>query len=61
MIARAAFATAVPEEFDFAAALDGAALFHISGITAALGPGGVELARAGIKAASGGRADQLRL
>jgi sugar/nucleoside kinase (ribokinase family) len=41
----------VPEEFDFAAALDGAALFHISGITAALGPGGVELARAGIKAA----------
>ncbi|WCT79541.1 sugar kinase [Novosphingobium humi] len=49
--AGSAFANARPEEFDFAAALDGASLFHISGITAALGPGGVDLARAGIKAA----------
>ncbi|WDF74689.1 sugar kinase [Novosphingobium sp. KACC 22771] len=49
--AGSAFATARPDEFDFAAALDGASLFHISGITAALGPAGVELARSGIKAA----------
>jgi 2-dehydro-3-deoxygluconokinase len=49
--AGSAFATAHPQDFDFAAALDGASLFHISGITAALGPQGVELARAGIAAA----------
>ncbi|WP_206237863.1 sugar kinase [Novosphingobium terrae] len=49
--AGSAFASANPEDFDFAAALDGAGLFHISGITAALGPKGVALARAGMAAA----------
>lgn len=49
--AGSAFAAAAPPDFDFAAALDGAALFHVSGITPALGPGGVDLARAGIRAA----------
>jgi len=49
--AGSAFAVARPEDFDFAAAFEGAALFHVSGITAALGPGGVELTRAAIKAA----------
>jgi 2-dehydro-3-deoxygluconokinase len=49
--AGSAFATATPDQFDFAAALEGASLFHVSGITAALGPQGVELARAGIRAA----------
>lgn len=49
--AGSAFATAQPQDFDFAAALEGSRLFHVSGITAALGPGGVELARAGIAAA----------
>ncbi|WP_068087384.1 sugar kinase [Novosphingobium rosa] len=49
--AGSAFASAEPEAFDFASALDGAGLFHISGITAALGPKGVALARAGMAAA----------
>jgi 2-dehydro-3-deoxygluconokinase len=49
--AGSAFASADPEAFDFAAALEGAGLFHISGITAALGPKGVALARAGMAAA----------
>ncbi len=46
-----AFAEAAPGGFDFAAALDGAALLHMSGITPALGPGGVALARAAQAAA----------
>lgn len=50
--AGSAFATARPEDFEFAAALDGAALLHVSGITPALGPNGVQLARAAIRAAS---------
>ncbi|MFM2287544.1 MAG: hypothetical protein RL684_687 [Pseudomonadota bacterium] len=37
--------------FDFGAALQGAALLHVSGITPALGPGGVALAGAAIAAA----------
>lgn len=49
--AGSAFATANPQDFDFAAILKGARLFHISGITPALGPQGVELARAAIAAA----------
>jgi 2-dehydro-3-deoxygluconokinase len=49
--ADSAFASALPEAFDFAGALEGASLFHISGITAALGPKGVNLARAGMEAA----------
>ncbi|GMM62341.1 sugar kinase [Novosphingobium pituita] len=45
------FAGCEPETFDFAAALDGAALLHLSGITPALGPKGVALARAAVAAA----------
>lgn len=46
-----AFACADPQAFDFAGALDGAALLHISGITPALGPRGVALAEAAVAAA----------
>jgi 2-dehydro-3-deoxygluconokinase len=46
------FALAKPSDFDFAGALDGARLLHVSGITPALGPGGGELVRAAIAAAS---------
>lgn len=49
--AGSAFSTARPQDFDFVAALDGAALLHLSGITPALGPQGVDLARAAIAAA----------
>ena len=49
--AGSAFALADPADFDFAAALHGADLLHMSGITAALGPGGVDLARAAMAAA----------
>lgn len=49
--AGSAFALADAGAFDFAAALDGASLLHLSGITPALGPGGVELARAAVAAA----------
>ncbi|HWU02575.1 MAG TPA: sugar kinase, partial [Novosphingobium sp.] len=49
--AGSAFATARPDQIDFAGALAGARLLHMSGITAALGPGGVELARAAMAAA----------
>jgi 2-dehydro-3-deoxygluconokinase len=45
------FALATPAEFDFAGALGGARLLHVSGITPALGPGGCELIRAAIDAA----------
>lgn len=45
------FGLAVPGLFDFTAALHDAALLHVSGITPALGPGGVALARAAIAAA----------
>ncbi|MBB3035042.1 2-dehydro-3-deoxygluconokinase [Erythrobacter lutimaris] len=50
--AGSAFCDSPPAAFDFAAALEGASLFHMSGITAALGPAGVELARAALAAAS---------
>lgn len=46
-----AFAEAVPEQIDFAGALDGASLLHTGGITPALGPNGVELALAANAAA----------
>lgn len=49
--AGSAFAIAQPEDFDFDAALQGSALLHLSGITPALGPQGLELTRAAIKAA----------
>lgn len=46
-----AFALADPDAIDFAGALDGAALLHLSGITPALGPRGVALAQAAVAAA----------
>ncbi|MFN3474259.1 MAG: sugar kinase [Blastomonas sp.] len=46
-----AFALCDPDAFDFAGALDGAALLHLSGITPALGPDGVALAQAAVAAA----------
>jgi 2-dehydro-3-deoxygluconokinase len=46
------FAGSTAEQFDFAAALDGARLLHLSGITPALGPGGVALAQAAVAAAN---------
>lgn len=45
------FSTIAPGQFDFAAILDGARLLHLSGITAALGPNGLALARAAMAAA----------
>jgi 2-dehydro-3-deoxygluconokinase len=44
--AGSAFAEAAPESIDFAGALAGARLLHCGGITPALGPKGVALARA---------------
>lgn len=49
--AASAFALAPGKAFDFACSLDGARLLHVSGITPALGPNGVELARAAVGAA----------
>ncbi|WP_439469431.1 sugar kinase [Blastomonas fulva] len=49
--AGSAFAQCDAGAFDFAGALDGAALLHLSGITPALGPNGVALARAAVAAA----------
>ena len=49
--AGSAFALAGPDAFDFPALLAGARLLHLSGITAALGPGGLTLARAALAAA----------
>lgn len=49
--ANSAFALAPVETFDFAAALHGASVLHLSGITPALGPGGVDMVRAAIAAA----------
>ena len=49
--ADSAFALARPDDIDFAAALSGAALLHVSGITPALGPAGVELVQAAVQAA----------
>jgi len=49
--AGSAFAIAQPEDFDFNSALQGSQLLHVSGITPALGPQGLELARAAIGAA----------
>ncbi|MEC7625269.1 MAG: sugar kinase [Pseudomonadota bacterium] len=46
------FALTDPAELDFGAALKGAGLLHLSGITPALGPAGVELARAAVNAAA---------
>lgn len=45
------FAGSTPDDFDLPRALEGARLLHMSGITPALGPGGVELARAVVRAA----------
>lgn len=45
------FTLAPARAFEFEAALQDAALLHISGITPALGPAGVELARAAVAAA----------
>jgi 2-dehydro-3-deoxygluconokinase len=50
--AGSAFALADPAAFDFDAMLDGARLLHLSGITAALGPNGLDLCRAAIAAAN---------
>ena len=49
--AGSAFACAPAEQIDFAGALTGARLLHCGGITPALGPGGVALARAAQAAA----------
>jgi 2-dehydro-3-deoxygluconokinase len=49
--AGSAFACAAPDSIDFAGALAGARLLHCGGITPALGPGGVALARAAQAAA----------
>lgn len=49
--AGSAFALAGPDAIDFAGALEGARLFHTGGITPALGPGGVALAKAAHTAA----------
>jgi 2-dehydro-3-deoxygluconokinase len=49
--AGSAFAEAAPEIIDFGGALAGARLFHCGGITPALGPKGVALARAAQAAA----------
>lgn len=49
--AGSAFALASVADFDFPALLHGARLLHLSGITAALGPGGLALARAAVQAA----------
>lgn len=49
--AGSAFAVADPGSIDFAGLLQGARLLHLSGITAALGPGGLALSRACIVAA----------
>jgi 2-dehydro-3-deoxygluconokinase len=46
------FALSSRGDFDFASALEGARLFHLSGITPALGPGGVALAQAAVAAAT---------
>ncbi len=46
------FATSKADQFDFASALEGARLLHLSGITPALGLGGVALAQAAVAAAS---------
>lgn len=49
--AGSAFAQADATAFDFAGPLEGASLLHLSGITPALGPKGVALARAAVAAA----------
>ena len=48
-----AFVTSEPGGLDFAGALGGAGLLHMSGITPALGPNGVEMAKAATAAARG--------
>ncbi|MFC4296348.1 sugar kinase [Novosphingobium tardum] len=49
--AGSAFAECDPADIGFAAALEGAALLHLSGITPALGPKGVALAKDAVAAA----------
>ena len=49
--AGSAFALASPDALHLKGALEGAALLHMSGITPALGPGGVALAEAAVAAA----------
>lgn len=46
------FATSGADQFDFAAALEGARLLHLSGITPAVGPTGVALAQTAVDAAN---------
>lgn len=46
------FSRSAPGDFDFAAALEGSRLLHLSGITPALGAGGVALAQAAVAAAN---------
>lgn len=46
------FANSAPGDFDFTSALEGARLLHLSGITPALGPDGVALAKAAVAAAN---------
>lgn len=46
------FAVTPASAYDFAGALEGAALLHLSGITPALCPAGMELARAAVAAAN---------
>jgi len=50
--AASAFAQAAPGRIDLAGALAGSGLLHMSGITPALGPNGVALARAAVAAAA---------
>jgi 2-dehydro-3-deoxygluconokinase len=49
--AESVFSRARPDDFDLSGALRGAGLLHVSGITAALGPGGAALVGAAIAAA----------
>lgn len=53
--AGSAFANTKPYEIDFATAIKDTALLHVSGITPALGPGGVELIMAAVAAAKEAR------
>ncbi|WP_423140708.1 sugar kinase [Parablastomonas sp. CN1-191] len=50
--AGSAFAEAAADGIDFTGALDGARLLHCGGITPALGPNGIDLARAAMAAAA---------
>jgi 2-dehydro-3-deoxygluconokinase len=49
--ADSAFALSTHDQYDFAAALQGADLFHVSGVTPALGANGASIAQAAVQAA----------